>query len=110
MNQENPKKGLNINRNKVNSEDTHQKPMTAEEASMVMAEFYNTMGSGVFNMVAIMADLNKILGELSVDLNDMAFYQKKIALKMGAVSEIEILEHEKEGDEPPPENTVSDSV
>ena len=90
----------------LNKENVPPEPMTPEKAAEAMAKFYDHMSSGVFNLVAIHNDFAKTLREeISVDLNDIAFYLKKLAIKMEAVSELEIEEREQEADEPPPANS-----
>ncbi len=71
------------------------------EAQRVMAQFYDTMHSGMINMVAIMAKIAEMLGDISTDTNDMAFYAKKTALANESVSQMDIEEQEKEEEEPP---------
>ena len=72
-----------------------------QEAQKIMAQFYDTMHSGMINMVAIMAKVAEMLGDISTDTNDMAFYAKHTAIKNQSVSLMEVEEHEKEEDEPP---------
>jgi len=93
-------KKLNLSPDKI--EKSTQKQLTPEDAAREMASFYSIMGDCALNLVPIMDDIAKTLQVISLDLSDHIFYQKKIALKMEAVTEIEIQEQEQEDDEEPP--------
>ena len=105
MNAENKSGGLgDLSRENIKKTEK-PKPMTQEEAAQMMANFYSTMANGVINLVAISGAAQQSLSEISIDLNDIAFYIKKLAVKMDAVSIMEIEEHEAAEDEEPPENS-----
>ena len=92
----------------LNKENVPPEPMTPEQAALAMAKFYEHIGSGIFNLVAIHNDFaNTLKDEISVDLNDIAFYLKKLAIKMEAVTELEIEEREAEAEDEPPANSSS---
>lgn len=91
----NEKKKLNLS-----PENITKKPMSPEEAAESMGRFYNLMGDCLINLVSIHETISKNIEAMAVDTTDIAFYMKKIALEKGAVSEMEIEEHEKETEEP----------
>lgn len=101
MNHPNHKPKLNLNQSNVKP----KVPTTDKEMAETVADFYNTMGNCLVNLVAIHENIAKTLEETSIDSSDIAFYLKKIALSNGWVDEIEVEEREKEGDEEPPANS-----
>lgn len=97
-------KKLNLNRENIKKEPATPEE-AAKQASKRIAEFYETMGNCLINLVAIHNDIAKTIREISTDSNDIAFYQKKIALKMEAVNAMEIEEQEAEDDDDSPANS-----
>ena len=99
-----------LSRDKVKKESEPPKPMTQEEAAQMMAEFYATVANGILNVVAILASMQETMGEMSIDMNDIAFYAKKAAIKSDSVSPLEVEEREKEEDDEPPANSGPSNV
>lgn len=106
MNQNNPKKNLDISSSDIKKPEKPARPMTEQDAALAMGNFYETMGNCLLNLVAIQADMVKVLAniaqsvnDISTDTNDMAFYAKKTALSIEAVSIIDVEEQEKGEDD-----------